>query len=88
VWLDDNGRWMTTFPPPPGFDGDQSRTWDGHTYYERACTPEEAELIEAHQAAMLAEDTAELTAHAEAERDSFFATLRRDLGSIAASRPD
>ena len=56
---------MTTFPPPPGFDGHENRRWDGFNYYERACTPEEVELIEAHDAAAEAEEFAELTAEAK-----------------------
>lgn len=70
---------MTTFPPPPGFDGHENRRWDGFNYYERACTPEEVELIEAHDAAAEAEEFAELTAEAEAERDAYFASLRTGL---------
>jgi hypothetical protein len=34
-WKDDDGRWLTDFPPPPGFDGYQSCEWDGLTWYER-----------------------------------------------------
>jgi len=74
-----DGVWMTVFPPPPGFDGHQSRPWDGFNYYERACTAEEAELLEAHQADAEARERAELTAFAEARRDGFFAMLREEL---------
>jgi len=95
VWKNDDGVWMTTFPPPPGFDGYENTAWDGLTYYERACTPEEAQLIEAHQAAAEAEEVAEATAFAEAERDGFFAKLRSELragdpamtGSIPLANP-
>jgi hypothetical protein len=79
VWQNDDGVWMTTFPPPPGFDGYASGTWDGLDYYERACTPEETELLDGHQAAAEAEEQAKLTADAEAERDQWFARLRTDL---------
>jgi hypothetical protein len=82
VWRDETGRWMTTFPPPPGFAGHEEGSWSADAYYERECTPEEAELLDAHQAAMKAEEEAELTALAEAERDSYFATLRSELPAI------
>jgi hypothetical protein len=77
---------MTCFPPPPGFDGHENRPWDGFNYYERACTAEEADLVEAHEAAMEAEERAEITADAEAQRDSWFAMLREELGR--ARSPD
>lgn len=64
---------MTTFPPPPGFDGDESGTFDGFNYYERACTPEEVAMLDAHNAA---EDAAD-RAGQEAARDAFFAGLKR-----------
>lgn len=76
VWKNDAGVWMTTFPPPLGFDDHESGPWDGFEYYERACTPEEAELIEADRAAAEAEELAELTVHGEAERDAYFASLK------------
>ena len=80
---------MTSFPPPPGFDGYESGPWDGLDYYERACTPEEAELIDADQAAAEAEELAELTADAEAERDRYFASLREQMSAnrAPAERP-
>jgi hypothetical protein len=80
------GTWVTTFPPPPGFGGYENCPFDGFAYYERSCTREEAELIEAHRAAMIAAENAELLADAEAERDSFFAMLRTELASCQASR--
>ena len=86
-WKSDDGGWMTTFPPPPGFDGYQSRAWDGLNYYERACTIEEAELLEAHHAAALAEAQAEETAYAEAERDGWFARLRAELAAMSHPTP-
>ena len=85
-WRDDDGIWMTTFPPPPGFDGQENGTWDGFAYYERACTPEEAALLDAHEAAARAGEQAELTADAEARRDSWFAGLRESLQSTASSQ--
>ena len=79
-----DGTWITTFPPPPGFDGYENCEWDCFTWYERACTPEEAELLDANEAAAAAEEEAELTAFAEAERDSYFAKLR---AAIAGRHP-
>jgi hypothetical protein len=76
VWRTDDGTWVTTFPPPPGFEGTENRPYDGDNYYERACTAEEADLLDANAAAGEAEERAEVTAMAEAERDAFFAELR------------
>jgi len=77
------GSWVTTFPPPPGFAGYEMGPWDGYAWYERSCTSEEIELIEAHQAAAEAAELAELTADAEAERDQYFAQLRTELAALA-----
>jgi hypothetical protein len=82
LWKDDDGRWMTIFPPPPGFDGHENRPWDGDSYYERECTTEEAELLDAHQAAMLEQERAEVAAYAEAQRDRWFAKLRNELNAV------
>jgi hypothetical protein len=75
-----DGTWMTIFPPPPGFEGYENIPFDGFNWYERTCTAEEIELIEAHQAAAEAEERAEFIAFAESERDGFFGMLRRELG--------
>jgi hypothetical protein len=80
-WRDDSGAWMTTFPPPPGFDGHENREWDGDSWYERACTREEADLLDAHHAAAEAQQQAELTAFAEAQRDQFFGKLRAEVAT-------
>jgi len=79
-----NGTWLTTFLPPPDFTGYQNIEWNGWDWYERTCTPEEAALIDSHDAAAAARERAELTAGAEAERDSFFAKLRGELMASAA----
>jgi hypothetical protein len=83
VWQRDDGAWMTSFVPPPGFDGYESRAWDGFNACERDCTAEEAELLDTHQAAAIAEEQAELAAAAEAERDGFFAMLGGELAPRA-----
>lgn len=79
-----DGTWITTFPPPPGFDGYENCPFDGVAWYERACTPEEAELLDASEAAGAAEEEAEDIAFAEAERDSFFGKLRAELACRVA----
>jgi hypothetical protein len=83
-WREEDGRWLTVFPPPPGFDGYERGQWNGLDYYERACTAEEASLLEADQAA----DEAERRAEEERERaedyqarDAWFAALRTELPS-------
>jgi hypothetical protein len=78
-----DGAWLTTFPPLPGFDGYRNVEWDGETWYERACTADEAALLDAHEAAAEAAEQAELTVFAEAERDRFFAGLRADVAALA-----
>ena len=77
-----DGTWMTCFPPPPGFDLYQNIEWDGVNWYERACTPNEAELLETHAAAVQAEERAELAAFARQGRDTFFARLRTELTAV------
>jgi hypothetical protein len=81
------GSWLTTFAPPPAFDGYENVKWDGWTWYERACTPEEVALIEEHQAALAAQEDAALIADAQAERESFFERLRADLGGHPGLEP-
>jgi hypothetical protein len=87
-WKDDAGDWVTCFPPPPGFAGHERGTCDGVHCYERACTPEEAELLDANEAAAAAEQAAaaaEDRAEDEALRDSWFAALKRrpEIGAQA-----
>lgn len=69
-WKTDDG-WMTNFAPPPGFDGWEEGTWRD-LKYERACTPEETEILEANEAAAAASEQSE----DEAIRDEWFALLR------------
>jgi hypothetical protein len=87
-WRDDIGDvWMTNFPPPEGFDGYESRPYDDigdEEPYERACTDEEAAILEADYAADRAAERAE-----DAElRDLWFDLLRADAAEAEpSSRP-
>lgn len=83
-----DGAWMTVWPPPPSFDGYQNCIWDGDRWYERACTPEEAALLDAHEAAMIDAERRELSDYAVAERDGFFARLKSELASSAQPADD
>src|SRR5215207_4297003 len=76
-WTDDSTGekvWMTSFPPPAGFDGCEKYKW-GAWGYERECTPEEAALLEADAAAAQAERRAKQGA----EREAWFAMLRASV---------
>jgi hypothetical protein len=68
-WKEEDG-WMTDFPPPPGFNGYEKREY-GSFGYERACTPEEAEILEADEAAVESQQLAD----EEALRDAWFRML-------------
>jgi hypothetical protein len=83
VWRKEDS-WMTSHAPPPGFAGWESGIWDGEQWYERACTAEESALLDAHAAAMIAQERRELTQIAERERDSFFDRLSREIAAVAA----
>lgn len=81
-WSDDSSGeklWMTSFPPPPDFDGRQKGEW-GRWGYERECTPEEAEVLAANEAAWDAQERAK----AARIRDAWFATLLEELESLPA----
>jgi hypothetical protein len=83
-WRDQEGRWLTDFPPPPGFDGYESREWDGFNAYERACTAAEAALLDADEVADQAEqDAEEVRERAENDqaREAWFAALRTNAAS-------
>ena len=76
-WTDDSTGekvWMTSFPPPPGFDGYEKGEW-GEYGYERECSLEEAKLLKAEAAAIKAVRRAEK----EAERDAWFDMLSAEL---------
>jgi hypothetical protein len=87
-WKDDGGVWMTVFAPPPGFTGRETGEFDGLSCYERECTAEEAELLDANLAAAEAEEAAaqaEELREEERLRDAWFEKLRNRL---AARSPD
>lgn len=84
-WQDDDGRWLTDFPPPADFDGYESCEFDGFNAYERACTAEEAELLDAAIAAEEAAEDADGRAADECRRDAWFAALRLQVGTAPAS---
>ena len=88
VWRDDEGRWMTIHAPPPDFDGWESCPWDGFNAYQRACTAEEAELLDAHEAAMIEQERREIAQIAEKQRDDFFAKLRSDMSAASLRHPE
>ncbi len=64
---DELDSWVTDFPPPPGFDGDEDGVWDSG-YYERSLTEEE----HAVQMIIHREQGAPLLAAATAARDAHF----------------
>ena len=70
--------WMTDFPPPADFTGYENRPYDEDQdieCYERACTEEEAALLQAD----IARDRAAEGAEEEELRDASFAQLRGEL---------
>ena len=71
VWQDDQGIWVTSYPPPPGFNGFEDKK-PGHPDYHRTLTDEERDAVEARA-----------DPRGEAERDTFFGVAQ---GS-AADRP-
>ena len=81
VWFDDRlGRQRTDFPPPPGFDGDQSEEPYDPDFYERDLTPEEEAALDAQEAvARLPYEIAAMHA-----RNAFFAPPQ-PLGPHAAA---
>ena len=79
-WKDDEDVWMTALPPPAGFTGYESDDY-GAPGYERECTAEEAELLEAHDA----DSGAEERAQEEDLRDQLFALLRDRRELFASS---
>lgn len=84
TYRDGEKVWMTDFPPPAGFTGYESCDWgEPDETYERECTPEEAEILEADaERARTAERAEE-----EALRDEWLALLRQEGSADGADRP-
>jgi len=76
VWEDEEG-WWTDYPPPAGFDGEESGRY-GDFEYRRKLSPAEQAITDSDIAAIEAEDRAQ----AEAQRDAWF-----DLGRPSDSEP-
>jgi hypothetical protein len=81
-WKDDDGVWMTDFPPPPGFTGYQTEWNDPDHCYQRECSPEEVELLDRNEAAAEAEERGE----DERLRDEWFGLLRAEVEADGRSR--
>ncbi|MCL6728565.1 hypothetical protein [Sphingomonas hankyongi] len=75
----DEPVWMTDFPPPPGFAGYEIGN-PADTRYHRECTPEEAAILDASEAAAAAEARAE----EEQLRDAWFDMLRAECSEADA----
>ena len=75
LWEDeDEGCWMTGYPPPQGFDGDEEGEW-GEDDYKRTLSAREQAVLDADLAVERAEQEAELAgelARARAARDRCF----------------
>jgi hypothetical protein len=72
---------MTDFPPPAGFDGYESEDYDqpsGYNSYERACTPEEAAILDGDVARASAADRSEQ----EELRDRWFGLLMNEQAEV------
>jgi hypothetical protein len=70
------------FAPPPGFDGWSIGEW-GDRNYERACTPEEAALLDADRAAAEQEERAD----GKNLRDAWFRLLREEIEAARLPAP-
>jgi hypothetical protein len=82
IWWDDiEEDWRTDFPPPPGFDGEENKSY-GEWRYARSLTRAERDIIEAEQAAASAQEAAEDTAR----RDRYFAELSELLADCSPAK--
>jgi hypothetical protein len=76
-YRDGEKTWFTDFPPPAGFTGYESCDWgEPDEKYERECTPEEAEILEADAKRAVAAERAEQGAL----RDEWLELLRAECG--------
>ena len=81
---DSDDIWMTDFPPPAGFSGYQSRSYDDvddDERYVRACTPDEVAILEAHAKVGREAERAE----EEELRDAWFELLRGEAENLRHS---
>ena len=77
------GEWLTTFAPPPHFEGYENCPFNALTWYERSCTAEEIALIEAHeavQAAAIKAEEEEDIAFAHTHREEWLTAFKARLG--------
>jgi hypothetical protein len=72
-WRDEDGVWMTDFPPPAGFSGDESDDYGDD--YQRECSDEEQQLLNGVE--KLDRDNAR--SEDERLRDEWLAVLRQEL---------
>jgi len=81
IWEDEDlGVWVTSHPPPEGFDGEEQGRW-GDYRYQRMLSPREQEALDRDLAREQAEDEAEYAearAAAAVARDRAFGFARRD----------
>lgn len=80
VWEEDDDEWMTSFPPPPGFDGYQVGR-PGDLDYKRELTEEEAFVVKATRS----EDYGTQLRRETAERDRWFVAASMRL--VAPGEP-
>lgn len=73
-WMDDEGEWITDFPPPLDFDGFEEGVWGRHRY-RRQCTAQESGLLD--RLASLDKEAEQ--AAAEQERDLWLADMALEL---------
>jgi len=81
-WRDGEKTWFTDFPPPAGLTGYESCDWgEPDEAYERECTPEEVEILEADAARARAAERSE----EEALRDEWLELLRAESSAAATT---
>ena len=80
VWEEEDDVWMTSFPPPEGFDGEEEGR-PGDPYYKRELTEEEAFIVNASR---MEEFGARIEA-GTAERDRWFVAAAMRL--VEPGRP-
>ncbi|HZF95234.1 MAG TPA: hypothetical protein VEZ20_10240 [Allosphingosinicella sp.] len=68
VWLEDDGRWWTTFPPPEGFCGVEEGTLGGEGDYRRTLSAAEEAMVETEEE----EEREDYIAAEAARRDCYF----------------